>query len=132
MAYTPVPVPGSEAYGASPVLQMLGSPVAGPVPGLAARRWAVEAAGWAVEAVAAAAVEGRRRSIGVGGVGLAGGGGRWRCRDLGGRRGRRCRGRWVGVAGWGSSLMWRALGGQRRCSVGGGLFGVGRGRECPG
>lgn len=90
----------------------------------------MEAAGWAVEA-AAAAVEGRRRNIGVGGVGLVVGGGRWRCRDLGGRRGR-CRGRWVGVAGWGSSLMWRALGGRRRCSVGGGPFGVGRGRECPG
>jgi hypothetical protein len=65
------------------------------------------------------------------------GGGRWRCRDpggrdLGGRRGWSCMGRWVGVVGWGSSLMLLALGGRRRCSVGGDPFGVGGDRECPG
>lgn len=93
----------------------------------------MEAAGWAVEAAAAAAVaEVRRRSIGVGGAELVAGVGRWRRRGLGGRRGRRCMGRSVGVVGRGSNSMLQAPEDRRRCAVGGGPFVVGGGREYPG
>lgn len=89
--------------------------------------WVVEVAGWAAGAVVAAAE--RYRHYTVGEVGLVGAWGRWRRRGLGGRRARCYKDRWVGVVGQGSSSMLRALADRNKCSVGGGRFGVGVGRE---